>query len=169
MQARGVSRWPKKFLHTESKCSNQSIHYSCCTSSESLVGWQLTSPCTSRAMGMLTYKSEPGPSAEDISGGTERWSPQHLSMSSQLLQNGVNLLPYHRKAAICHNSSRFSMAQWSILLSVTKICILLSVPVNLTSFASLYMRILLKTTKKNAILLSLFTFLVLFLCFIFAR
>lgn len=148
MQAGGVSRWPKKFLHTEPKCSNQSIHYSCCTSSESLVGWQLTSACTLRATGMLTYKSEPGLSAKDISGGTERWSPQYLSMSRQLLQNGVNLLPYQRKAAICHNSSSFSMAQRSILLSVTKICILLSVPVNLTSFASLYMRILLKTTKK---------------------
>lgn len=152
MQTRGVSRWPKKLLHTEPMCSNQSTRYSCCSSSASLVGWQLTAPCPSRATGKIWtghFCKANLIGGEQISGGTEGWNPQYLTMSSQLLHNPVNLLVlYYRKTTICHNSSNFPMIQWSILLTVSKIQILLRVAVNLTSFGSSYMRNLLKITEE---------------------
>lgn len=129
-------------------CSNQSIHCSCCTASASAAGWQLTWPCTLRVTGTSTYKSKPGPSSKDTSRGTEGWSSSHLSMSIPSKQG--KLFPLLKK------NSTFPMAKWSTLLVVTRICILLRLPMNPNSFESFYIKTLLKNIEEMLLCISCF-------------
>lgn len=117
--------------------SNQSIHHSCCTASASAVGWQLTWPCTSRVVGTSTYKSKPGLSSKDASGGTEERSIS----ACQFLQNGVNISSAKEK-------QHLSYGKMEHLLTVTRICILLRLPMNLNSFESFCIKTLLKITEE---------------------